>query len=83
MHRLEYENEANALVKSSMTDVVMALNANQEATANSLKQASDALGKAAGEIQAIFNRKMIIHPDGTKEVDLSTIITISSDGARR
>lgn len=66
-----------------MPNMIAAMNSSSQIIVHALQEAGNILGAAAGEIQAVANRKLILHPDGRQELDLSTIVQFSSHGIRQ
>ena len=75
--QLPKRQEPNAMIQ--MPDISKVMAQNQDMVVQTLKEAKAIFGKAAGEIQAIFNKKCILHPDGRYEFDNGTIVNISKD----
>ena len=50
--------------------------------AATIAESQKVIGKAAGEIKTIFKNLIRIEPNGTTEIDLSTIVTITTDGSK-
>lgn len=62
--------------------VINEMKAAHNEIAATIAESQKVLGKAAGDIKAIFKNSLVIDPNGRLEIDLSTIVNITSDGSR-